>query len=334
MPAPPSASAPVSSSSASCSSSRLTSVGAAERSSGASGGQARAPRRRASSRSVSARSPSRASTAAGAPPQLPGVHHQAGIGHTAHLDHRGERLLLLDRRLDPELHLRPGVQPPVGLGQPAGKLPYRDRLDRGKGTRPARVDRRRGAHQGVGDRIPQLPDQPLRRAQPQRAPPVDGHGVSLRRHRGGDPPQPVQVGRIQRPDPPRAVPAGAGGRQQAPPRHQPDTGRRRGRPGRHRGAGPAGGRCQQHRQGRRQRQQPPADPPPPRSPARRQHQVELVRALPITPHGQRAGTRRIGRDEGGELLRLQTHGGTLPNAGPARLDALARLPAADAPCVL
>ena len=158
-------------------------------------------------------------------PQLSGVHHQAGVGRAAHLDHRGERLLLFGRQLDPELHLRPGVQAPVGLRQPADKLPDRDRLGRGKGTRPGRVDRRRGPHQGVGDRVPQRTDQPLRRAQPQRAPPIDGQGVALRRHRGGDPPQPVQVGGIQRPDPPRTVPVGswrqAAGAPAPPARHRP-----------------------------------------------------------------------------------------------------------------
>jgi hypothetical protein len=84
---------------------------------------------------------------------------------------------------------------------------------------------------------------------------------------------------------------------------------------------------------RRERQQPPADPPAPHVPARRQHQEKLVRALPIAPHGERARTRRVRRGEGGELLRLQTHAGTLPTPDLHRWTLLARLRLAHASCV-
>jgi hypothetical protein len=47
------------------------------------------------------------------------------------------------------------------------------------------------------------------------------------------------------------------------------------------------------------------------TPTCRQHQLDVVGPLPIAPHGEPAGTRRVARNEHGSKLAVQTHGGTL-----------------------
>ena len=101
-------------------------------------------------------------------------------------------------------------------------------------ARPRRMRSRRWSGRGgrtrdqVGDRVPKVADQRLRRAEPHRARAGDGQGVRGRREDGGELAQPAEVGRIERARPPYVRVVGSDRRQQPAPGHQAHA-RRRGR---------------------------------------------------------------------------------------------------------
>ena len=66
----------------------------------------------------------------------------------------------------------------------------------------------------VGDRVPQVADQRLGRAQPHRARARDGQRVRGGREHGGELAQPAEIGRVERPGPPDVRVIGADRRQQ------------------------------------------------------------------------------------------------------------------------
>ena len=108
----------------------------------------------------------------------------------------------------------PADRPSVVSASHSARSLTRGRLSRGERRRRGGPGRGGRACDRVGDRVPQVADQRIRRAEPHRARAGNRQGVRGGREHGGEFAQPAEVGRIERPGPPDIRVIGAYGRQE------------------------------------------------------------------------------------------------------------------------
>jgi hypothetical protein len=195
-------------------------------------------------------------------PQLGGVHDQGRIGDAAQLQHDPERRSRCRRTIVAEIDVRSGIKVDRGLAlvevvellvqqtgggdcldpqaesgtgsvqvrcraEPAGEVLDRVRLDGGERRSRDDPGRGTGPHQGVGDRVPELADQPLRGMHSHRPGAGNRERMGRCRETARELPEPRVVGLVQRPGPPGVQARDGHGRGQPPPGNQPHPGDRR-----------------------------------------------------------------------------------------------------------
>ncbi|CAM5691953.1 hypothetical protein SAFG77S_04044 [Streptomyces afghaniensis] len=200
--------------------------------------------------------------APGAGPDVRGVRDERGIAHAVHLEHGPERhVRVVVRsvrqavRLDPQRQPHPRVVARGDIGGPRALLGKTHRLGRRVGGSAGDQRCGGGAGQGVGDRVEEGAQQPLRVGEPQRPGARQWDGVRLGRHRGGKVPHGFDVLGAQGARPPGVVVARGQPRQQQSARHEVQGVRGRRAP-EHGGPVPMsfGTRTCEDRQGRAHRQ--------------------------------------------------------------------------------